>query len=91
MESIELSLMKSISLNERKILSELDRNILENIDIEYRDFIVLSLNNFLINVITTEKGNMSVDISMESTGIKDMESIIISKQTKTKTNIINKG
>ena len=79
MESIELSLMKSISLNERKILSELDRNILENIDIEYRDFIVLSLNNFLINVITTEKGNMSVDISMESTGIKDMETIIISK------------
>jgi len=59
MKKIELSLMKSMPL--------------EDINLKYTDFIILSLNNLLIDVITTEKGNMSVDISMESTGIKDME------------------
>ena len=89
-ESIELSLMKSISLKERDILSELDPKTIQNIDQEYRDFIVFSLNKFNIGFITTEKGNMEVDISMESTSIKDMETLIISKENPKGDILINK-
>ena len=90
MKSLELSLMKSIPLNERKILSKLEPKLIENIDLEYRDFIVLSLNNLFIDVITTEKGNMSVDISMESTSIKDMETVIMSKENPKGDILVNK-
>ena len=88
-ESIELSLMKSISFKEREILSELDNQI-NDMDKEYRDFIVFSMNRFMISYISTEKGNMLVDISMESTSIKDMETLIISKDNPKGDILINK-
>ena len=90
LETIELSLMKSISLKERQILSSIDPKSIPNIDTEYRDFIVLSLNRFEIKFINTDKGNMSVDISMESTAIKDMETLIISKDNPKGDILINK-
>ena len=89
-ESIELCLMKSLSLKERQLLSKSDKKLLENIDMNYRDFLVLSLNQFIIKVITTEKGNMDVNISMESTGIKDKEAIIISKDNPKGDILVNK-
>ena len=59
--------MKSISLKERKILSQIDQKTIEDLklDTKYRDFIVFSLNQFKIDVLTTEKGNMNVTISMK--------------------------
>ena len=91
-ENIELSLMKSISLKERKILSQIDPKTIEDLklDTKYRDFIVFSLNQFKIDVLTTEKGNMNVTISMESTSIKDKETIIISKDNPKGDILINK-
>ena len=56
----------------------------------YRDFLVLSLNQFIIKVITTEKGNMDVDITMDSTGVKDKETLIISKEKPMGDSLINK-
>ena len=81
--------MKSISFKEREILSELDNQI-NDMDKEYRDFIVFSMNRFMISYISTEKGNMLVDISMESTSIKDMETLIISKDNPKGDILINK-
>ena len=75
-ENIELCLMKSISLKERNIIS----NLKVDFNKEYRDFIVCDLTQFYLGVLMTEKGNMDVDISMESTGIKDKETIILSKE-----------
>ena len=86
LENVELCLMKSISLKERNIIADLK----EDFDKEYRDFIVFSLNQFCIGVLTTEKGNMNVDITMESTGVKDKESIILSKDNPQGESLINK-
>ena len=89
-KSIELCLMKSISLKERQILSDIDPRTIPGMDTQYRDYIILSLNDFLIKVITTEKGNMEVIISMVSTAIKDVETIIVSKNNPRGDILINK-
>ena len=87
LENVELCLIKSISLKERNILSEVP---LVDFDKNYRDFIVFNLNQFAISVLTTEKGNMNVDISMESTGVIDKETIILSKDNPKGDSLINK-
>ena len=89
LENIELCLMKSISLKERNILSEVNFSQ-EILDKEYRDFIVFDLNNFSIKVLTTEKGNMGVNISIESAGVQDKETIISSNDNPKGDTLINK-
>ena len=86
LENVELCLMKSISLKERKIIADIKGDF----DKEYRDFIVFELNQFYIGVLMTEKGNMDVDITMESTGVKDKERLIISKDNPQGESLINR-
>ena len=88
--NIELCLMKSISLKERNYISEANIIIDNNMDKKYRDFIVFDLNQFYIGVLMTEKGNMDVDISIESAGVKDKETIITSKNNLAGDTLINK-
>jgi hypothetical protein len=78
--------MKSISLKERNIISDLNVDF----DKEYRDFLVFTLNQFNIGVLMTEKGNMDVDITMESTNLKDKETIILSRENPKGDLLINK-
>ena len=85
-ENIELCLMKSISLKERNIIA----NIKVDFNKEYRDFLVFDLSQFYIGVLMSEKGNMDVNISMESTGVKDKETIILSKENPSGEPLINK-
>jgi hypothetical protein len=85
LENVELCLMKSISLKERDILSTININL----DKEYRDFIVLALNQFNIGILMTEKGNMNVDITMESTGVKYKETLILSRDNPQGDSLIN--
>jgi len=86
LENVELCLMKSISLKERNLISDMKVDF----DKEYRDFIELTLNQFYIGVLMTEKGNMDVDITMDSTGVKDKETLIISKEKPMGDSLINK-
>ena len=86
LENVELCLMKSISLKERNIISDLNVDF----DKEYRDFLVFTLNQFNIGVLMTEKGNMDVDITMESTNLKDKETIILSRENPKGDLLINK-
>ena len=86
LENVELCLMKSISLKERNIISDMKVDF----DKEYRDFLVFTLNQFYIGVLMTEKGNMDVDITMESTGLKDKETLIVSKEKPMGDSLINK-
>ena len=88
--NIELCLMKSISLKERNYISEANLIIDNTMDKEYRDFIVFDLNQFNIGVLMTEKGNMDVDISIESAGVRDKETIITSKNNLSGDSLINK-
>ena len=82
--------MKSISLKERNYISEANFIIDNTMDKEYRDFIAFDLNQFYISVIMTEKGNMNVDISIESAGVKDRETVITSKNNLLGDTLINK-
>ena len=76
MENIEICLKKTISKTEREIL----QNVNEKMDKEFRDFIIFSLNKLELGVITTEKGNIKVDLSILETSIKDYETIITDPQ-----------
>ena len=67
--------MKSISRPERELLSQ-NASLDPNFDKEYRNFILFALNRFDLGVITTEKGNITVDLSILSTSIEDSETLI---------------
>ena len=75
LQNIEICLMKSISKSEREILSQ-NTSLDPAFDKEYRDFILFSLNNFKLGVITTEKGNITVNLSILSMSIEDSETLI---------------
>ena len=75
LNNIEICLMKSISKSERELLSENDA-LEPNFDKEYRDFILFALNNLNVGVLTTEKGNINVDLSISSMSIEDSETLI---------------
>ena len=73
LEKIKICLMKSVSKSEREILSQ--NSSIDKIK-EYKDFIFFELNKFELGVITTEKGNISLDLSILSMSIEDSETII---------------
>ena len=97
LENIELCLKKSISKREREILQKRNNNIINdelnkdnNIqDNEYREFIIFQMNQFKINYLSKEKGDMYVDISILSTMVKDKETLITEKSSNSGETLIN--
>ena len=73
LEKIKICLKKSVSKSEREILSQ--NSSIDKIQ-EYKDFIFFELNKFELGLLTTEKGNMQLDLSILSMQIEDSETII---------------
>ena len=88
LENIQICLMKSISKNEREILSQ-NKSLPPNFDIEYKDFIIFELNKFELGVLTTEKGNITVDLSILYISIQDSETLISDPNNPKGTPLIN--
>ena len=88
LENIEICLLKSISKPEREILSSCE-SLDPKFDKEYRNFILFQLNKFELGVLTTEKGNIKVDLSILSMSIQDIETYITDPKKPEGTPLIN--
>ena len=88
LENIQICLMKSIPKNEREILSKI-KYLPPNFDKEHKNFIIFELNNFELDVLTTEKGNINIDLSILSISVQDSESILTDHNNPNGTSLVN--
>ena len=68
---VKFAILKTISLKEREILQKSSDEKIHNK--KYKEYLSFSMEEFIINLISTEKGNMNVELKINSINMKDIE------------------